>query len=81
MKCHMVEKAHAAAERSMNGNSSYYVGQLLEAVRECIQEEPHYVVAFRAAWKGQPVPKKPLPPPDRSRHSSVMTRYPEGDFK
>lgn len=62
LKCHMVEKAHAAAEHSMQGNSSYYVGQLLETVRECIREEPHYVVAFRAAWKGEPVPKKPREP-------------------
>ncbi len=61
-KCHRIEKAHAAAERSMGGNSSYYVGQLLEQVKECIVEEPHYVVAFRAAWKGEPVPKKPPPP-------------------
>ncbi len=71
MKCHRVEKAHAAAEHSMNGNSSYYVGSLLETVKECIAEEPHYVVAFRAAWKGEPVPKKPPPPIDRSRYSTV----------
>ncbi|HMG12789.1 MAG TPA: hypothetical protein VK571_06425 [Gemmatimonadaceae bacterium] len=71
-KCHAVERAHAAAEHSMNGNSSYYVGQLLETVRECIREEPHYVVAFRAAWKGEPVPKKPPTPSDRSRYPTVM---------
>lgn len=72
MKCHRIEKTHAAAERSMGGNSSYYVGQLLETVKECIREEPHYVVAFRAAWKGEPVPKKPPTPIDRSRYSTVM---------
>lgn len=71
MKCHAVERAHAAAERSMNGSASYYVGQLLETVRECIREEPHYVVAFRAAWKGEPVPRKP-PPPDKRHYSTVM---------
>ncbi len=72
LKCHRVEKAHAAAEHSMNGSSSYYVGALLETVRECIQEEPHYVVAFRAAWKGEPVPKKPPAARDMSRYSTVM---------
>lgn len=70
-KCHRVEEAHAAAERSMNGNSSYYVGSLLETVKECISEEPHYVVAFRAAWRGDPVPKKP-PGRDRREYSVVM---------
>ena len=55
----------------MGGNSSYTVGDLLEQVRECIAEEPHYVVAFRAAWKGETVPKKPAPPIDRSRYSTV----------
>jgi hypothetical protein len=72
LKCHRVDKAHAAAERAMGGNSSYYVGQLLETVGECIREEPHYVVAFRAAWKGEPVPKKPAAAIDRSRYSTVM---------
>ncbi len=72
LKCGRVEISHAAAERSMGGNSSYIIGELLEQVRECIQEEPHYVVAFRAAWKGDPVPKKPEPPIDRSRYSTVM---------
>ena len=72
LKCGRVEQAHADAERSMGGNSSYTVGDLLEQVRECIAEEPHYVVAFRAAWKGEPVPKKPAPPVDRSRYSTVM---------
>lgn len=67
-KCHRIEKAHAEAERSMGGNSSYYVTQLLEQVKGCIAEEPHYVVAFRAAWKGEPVPKKP-PDPRRGRTS------------
>jgi hypothetical protein len=70
LKCHRVEKAHAAAERSMGGSSSYYVGQLLEQVKECIREEPHYVVAFRAAWKGAPVPPAPI---DRSRYSTVLS--------
>lgn len=71
MKCHRVELAHAAAERSMAGNSSYYVGRLLETVSECIREEPHYIVAFRAAWKGLPVPKQPPAPLDMSRYSTV----------
>ncbi len=72
-KCHRVEKAHADAERAMGGSSSYYVGMLLEQVKECIQEEPHYVVAFRAAWKGLPVPPKPKPP-DLRHYSTVMGR-------
>jgi len=70
-KCHRVEAAHAKAEHSMGGNSSYYVGQLLEQVKECISEEPHYVVAFRAAWKGEPVPKKP-PEPDRRQRANFQ---------
>lgn len=69
-KCARVEDAHAQAERAMGGSSSYYAGELLETVRECIREEPHYVVAFRAAWKGETVPKKP-PPVDMRRYSTV----------
>jgi len=61
LKCHRVERAHMAAERSMGGDSSYYVGELLSQIKECIREEPHYLVAFRAAWKGEPVPQKPKP--------------------
>jgi hypothetical protein len=69
--CARIEKAHADAEHSMGGNSSYIIGELREQVRECIAEEPHYLIAFRAAWKGEPVPKKPPVPADRSRYSSV----------
>lgn len=72
LKCGRVERAHTAAEHAMGGSSYYYVGQLLDQVKECIREEPHYVVAFRAAWKGEPVPKKPPTPIDRSRYSTVM---------
>jgi hypothetical protein len=71
--CERVESAHAQAERSMGGSSAYSVGRLREQVRECIQEEPHYVVAFRAAWKGEPAPKKPVVV-DRGRYSTVMGR-------
>jgi len=69
-KCSRVEAAHMKAERAMGGDPSYLVGDLLSQVRECLREEPHYLVAFRAAWRGEPVPKKPVPL-ERGRTSVV----------
>jgi len=70
LKCDRVFEAHAKAEHAMNGSASYVVGELLETVAGCIRHEPHYIVAFRAAWKGEEVPKAP-PPPDTRRYSTV----------
>lgn len=70
LKCQRVFEAHAKAEAAMRGNASYVVGELLGTVVGCIRHEPHYIVAFRAAWKGEEVPKAP-PPPDTRRYSTV----------
>ncbi len=70
--CQRVIDAHFAAERAAgHGGQSYVIGSLREQIFECIQEEPHYLMAFRAAWKGEPVPRKP-PARDLRHYSSVM---------
>lgn len=68
-RCDRIQSAHIAAERSMGNQGSFFVGELKSTIKECIAEEPHYVVAFRAAWKGLPVPKKP-PLADRRGYST-----------
>ena len=68
--CERVTSAHFAAERALgHHDDGYNLGELRSMLRECIREEPHYLVAFRAAWKGLPVPKAPEPP---GRYSTVM---------
>lgn len=70
LRCTRIESAHMATERSMGNSGGYLVGELTSTIKECIAEDPHYVVAFRAAWKGEPVPKKP-PLADRRQYSTV----------
>lgn len=71
LRCERVADAHCKAEQAMGSTPWWAIGGLREQVVECIREEPHYLVAFRAAWKGKPVPRKPPAAPDPSRYSSV----------
>lgn len=71
LKCDRVVAAYFAAERAVGHHESAYgLGELRGMIVECVREEPHFLVAFRAAWKGLPVPKAP-PPPDMRSYSSV----------
>jgi hypothetical protein len=65
-KCDRVEEAHAKAERAMGGDASFYVGELLDTVKECTAEHPEYRESFRLAWRGEEVlpyagPKREYP--------------------
>lgn len=71
-KCDRVEAAHTKAERSMGGNGSHYVGELLSMVRECADEHKEYLPRFRKAWKGEELPEFIRQKPDMSRYSTVM---------
>lgn len=72
LRCVRVEKAYFKAEHAVgHSDASYTRRGLRETITECISEEPHFVVAFRAAWKGEPVPKAP-PPKSTRTYSSVL---------
>ncbi len=69
--CSRVKSAYFKAEHAVGHHDATYTRRgLRETIAECIAEEPHFLIAFRAAWKGEPVPKAP-PPPDRRTHSGV----------
>lgn len=61
-RCSRVREAHVKTERSMGGNGSYYVGELLSMVVECSQERYEYLERFRKAWKGEALPEYVKPP-------------------
>lgn len=70
-KCDRVEKAHTKAERSMGGNGSHYVGELLSTVRECSTEHREYLPLFRKAWNGEELPKYIPQPNPYATYSTV----------
>lgn len=73
LKCARIESAYFKAEQAVgHWGATYNRRELRDSIRECLSEEPHFVVAFRAAWKGLPVPKAPAAR-DTRHYSTVMS--------